>query len=78
MRFASIVEARTQKYMQTASKAERKVIGQFFTPASIADYMGQLATFSGEYVRVLDPGAGSGILSAALIDNLAKGSAKRI
>jgi len=53
-------------------------MGQFSTPASIADYMGKLAAFKGEYVRILDPGAGSGILSAALIDNLIDRGVKRI
>ncbi|MDR1915879.1 MAG: N-6 DNA methylase [Synergistaceae bacterium] len=78
MQFAEMVQERTQKYLQTVSKSERKEIGQFFTPASIADYMSKLAAFKGDYVRVLDPGAGSGILSAALIDNLIGRDVKRI
>jgi adenine-specific DNA-methyltransferase len=78
MKFANIVEARTQEYLQTMPKAGRKAIGQFFTPASIADYMGNLAALKGEHVRALDPGAGSGILSAALIDNLVGKGVKRI
>ena len=78
MRLANVVEVRTQEYLQMVSKAERKAIGQFFTPASIADYMGELSTFKGEIARVLDPGAGSGILSAALIDKLIGRGVKQI
>jgi adenine-specific DNA-methyltransferase len=51
-------------------KAERKKIGQFFTPISIAEYMAGLSKACNETVRVLDPGAGSGILSAAIVDGL--------
>ncbi|MDR2671654.1 MAG: N-6 DNA methylase, partial [Oscillospiraceae bacterium] len=78
VRFAGIVEARTQQYLQMVSRPERKAIGQFFTPAPIADYMGKLTTFKGEHVRVLDPGAGSGMLSAAIIDNLIDRGIKHI
>ena len=70
MRFSNVFEMKTKEYLQTVSKSERKAIGQFFTPASIADHMGKLTKFKAERVRVLDPGAGSGILSASLVDNL--------
>jgi len=70
MRFAEMVQARTEEYLQTVSKDERKEIGQFFTPVSIAEYMGSLAQCHGKAIRILDPGAGSGILTAAIIDEL--------
>ena len=57
-------------YLETVPKTERKVIGQFFTPLSIAEYMGGLSFRCGEKISILDPGAGSGLLSAALIDRL--------
>ena len=38
---------------------------------------GQTCGIQGEHVHVLDPGAGSGILSAALIDNLVSRGVKQ-
>ncbi|MBI3447764.1 MAG: Eco57I restriction-modification methylase domain-containing protein, partial [Acidobacteria bacterium] len=42
-------------------------MGQFFTPASVAEFMAGLFDFSAPAVRVLDPGAGIGSLSAAFV-----------
>ena len=70
MRFAEMVHSKTKDYLSSVSKAERKAIGQFFTPLSIAEYMGTLTRFSGETVRILDPGAGCGILTASIVDSL--------
>jgi len=70
MTFTQMIQNRTEEYLTTVSKPERKEIGQFFTPAPIADYMGTLSKFQGGKVRILDPGAGCGILTAALIDFL--------
>jgi len=39
--------------------------------------MGDMSQFYGEKVRILDPGAGSGILSASVIDALSKKGVKR-
>ena len=78
MRLVEEVCAKTQEYLQTVSKATRKTIGQFFTPVSIADYMGKMQSYQNNAVYVLDPGAGSGILSAALIDNLISKGVKHI
>jgi len=65
-------------YLNTVSRTERKKIGQFFTPAAIAEYMSGLSQNSSNTVSILDPGAGSGILSAAIIDALIKRGAKKI
>jgi adenine-specific DNA-methyltransferase len=46
--------------------------GQYFTPLSIANFMAAMAPAVGPAVKILDPGAGIGILSAALIDKLLK------
>jgi len=74
MRFVEMIQKQTLNYLSTVSKVERKAIGQFFTPSPIADYMGGMAHFEGKKVRCLDPGAGSGILTAAVVDALtAKG-----
>lgn len=54
----------------TTSRRERSKIGQFFTPAVIARYMVSLFEHVGPEVRILDPGAGAGILFASLIESL--------
>jgi adenine-specific DNA-methyltransferase len=48
----------------------KKEMGQYFTPIRVADYMAQLVIPSKDTVRVLDPGAGVGILSCALCERL--------
>jgi adenine-specific DNA-methyltransferase len=52
------------------SKADRSPIGQFLTPAAIARFMGSLFEKNVEAVRLLDPGAGAGILLAAAVESL--------
>jgi len=72
MNLSKTIHNKTITYLETVSKAERKKIGQFFTPAPIAEYMGRLSNIRKETLYILDPGAGSGILSAAIIDVLLK------
>jgi len=50
----------------------KKRFGQYLTPLGIADFMARICTLSTSPVRVLDPGAGVGILSCALFEALAK------
>ena len=45
--------------------AHRAAMGQFFTPAPIARFMAELSEANTGKVRLLDPGAGVGSLSAA-------------
>lgn len=59
-------------HRQEYSLRARKPRGQIFTPASIAQFMAKLVTFSKESLKVLDPGAGTGILMAALCDQVVK------
>jgi len=70
MNFIHYIENSTKEYLESMSKTERKKIGQFFTPAEIAKFMGNLVFTSQTEISVLDAGAGSGILSAALIDKI--------
>lgn len=62
----------TKKYLQTMPKSMRKKKGQFFTSLETAKYMAGMfdVTNLPTKVKILDPGTGSGILSAALIDRL--------
>jgi len=58
-------------YLGTSNPEHRKERGQYFTPPEIASFMARLAT--GEMplpVRILDPGAGTGILSCAVCEQV--------
>ena len=49
-------------------KKNRTNLGQFFTPAPIAEFMAQMFRISEASVHLLDAGAGIGSLSAAFVD----------
>lgn len=51
-------------------RRERSKIGQFFTPAMIARYMASLFQQAEPEVRILDPGAGAGVLFASFVEAL--------
>lgn len=67
-----IVVKNTNDFIATVPKAQRKKYGQFFTNMTIASYMVSLFNFdlSKPEIYLLDAGAGTGILSAAVIDRL--------
>lgn len=63
---------RTNKYIDDMPKKERKKYGQFFTSKETARFMAELYNIpdSQSRVSILDAGAGSGILSCALLERL--------
>lgn len=64
---AKVVEQQ-QQYTTTTSEQHRKALGQYFTDDAISDYMASMVDVS-EYtepIRILDAGAGSGILTVSL------------
>ena len=67
----SYVAQATAAYIDCMPKEQRKEYGQFFTSAETARFMASLFDIpEQEAVSILDPGAGSGTLSAALIERL--------
>jgi len=61
----------TNDYIAHMPKSLRKKYGQFFTSKETAVFMAELFDISSKsHVSILDPGAGSGILSIALIERL--------
>lgn len=60
----------TKKYIDTKTKNERKKIGQFFTSKETATFMASLSKVNKSKIKVLDAGAGTGILSIALLEKL--------
>ena len=65
---------KTEQYIAQMPKTERKRYGQFFTSKETAQFMAGLFTLDtvGPIVSILDPGSGSGILAASLIERLQK------
>ena len=54
------------------NEVRRSELGQFMTPAPIAAFMASLFNSFGTNVRLLDPGAAVGSLSAAVVDRICK------
>jgi len=57
-------------YTQTVDIKHKKEIGQFFTPVSAAEFMASYCHSNKKKIKILDPGAGLGILSCALIEHI--------
>jgi len=62
----SSIELRASKVVATIDSNNRKEKGQFFTSAKIAEYMASLFDDLSGDVRILDAGAGGGVLFSAL------------
>jgi adenine-specific DNA-methyltransferase len=63
----------TQSTMSTVRKRKAE-LGQFLTPAPVADFMASLFEPLPEVVRFLDAGAGAGALTEAFVSRLCKRS----
>ena len=74
MKAADFVAETTRKYVEQMPKAQRKKCGQFFTSPKTAAFMAQMLDMpsGSKTVSILDPGAGSGMLTAAVLDELNK------
>lgn len=60
----------TELYVRSTDPVARKLKGQFFTPKEVSIYMSELFKIKNDNFRILDPGAGVGILSAAFCNRL--------
>lgn len=69
-----------QEYLRQVSAEVRRLRGQFFTPVEVADFMAQLCGMTdARQLRILDPGAGAGVLSCALCEHIsASGTVREI
>lgn len=63
-------------YSGVSQVHHRKQQGQFFTPFSVARFMASLVSVKIRNLRILDPGAGCGILSCALCEALFNSKSK--
>ena len=67
---AEFASTLTKKYIKTIDLAEKKKDGQVFTPLEIANYMAGMITLPKRDFSLIDPGAGTGILLAAVCDRI--------
>lgn len=72
MKLLDYVVSLTDKFLNEMPKSVRKKKGQFFTSKETAEFMASLFDLSkaSDQISILDPGAGTGILSAALLDRV--------
>lgn len=66
----------TKKYIKTIDLAKKKKDGQVFTPLNIAKYMANMIELPKNDFSLIDPGAGTGILLAAVCDRVCEESKK--
>lgn len=57
-------------YASWTSAERKKYFGQYLTPVETARFMAGLCETQAQTVRILDPGAGTGVLSCALLERL--------
>ena len=69
-------EKMSQLYYKSYNTETRKLKGQFFTPKQISNFMASLFKINNTCIRLLDAGAGTGILTAAFCDQLLKSDIK--
>ncbi|MEM9453873.1 MAG: Eco57I restriction-modification methylase domain-containing protein [Myxococcota bacterium] len=74
------IAIRSDALREATSDKDRKRWGQYFTSAPVARFMAEQLTVerTGQTVRVLDPGSGTGILGIAVAQSLLANGAGRI
>lgn len=72
MSYLENVLGKTKNFVDSKTKAERKEYGQFFTVGTGAQFMSTMfdIDLSKDCLKILDAGAGTGILTVALVDHL--------
>ena len=65
-------EALGEAYLSFSRHHHRKSGGHYLTPPDIARFMAGHSSYSEPHMRILDPGSGTGILSAAVREKLAE------
>ena len=78
-RLIQLVERWSDQLRQSASDDRRKAMGQYYTAVRIAEFMASLPDMPGHrHVRVLDPGAGAGILGICATRSLLQRGAESV
>ncbi|WP_003539896.1 Eco57I restriction-modification methylase domain-containing protein [Desulfotomaculum nigrificans] len=64
----------SNEYTAKTPKSIRKMKGQFLTPYKVGSFMAELFEIHNKSISILDPGAGTGLLTLALIEKIIKES----
>lgn len=76
---SELLENRRLRATRRLDRKHRSALGQFFTPASISRFMASLLEFpEREPVHLLDPGAGIGSLTAAVVHRALPSAGSRL
>jgi adenine-specific DNA-methyltransferase len=67
---SKMAEELARAYLKGITRDEKKNLGQFVTPYEVAAFAARQVKISKASIKILDPGAGSGILSCALVEHL--------
>ena len=67
-----------EAYLSFSRHHHRKNGGHYLTPGAIARFMADCSAYSEMRLRVLDPGSGTGILSAAVCEAACNGAVNRL
>lgn len=76
MNIVDQAEIRGNAASATLDATHRSKLGQFMTPSPIARYMASMFSPTSGNLKLLDPGAGAGVLTAALVERLCNSSVK--
>lgn len=57
-------------FSMNTDRKRKKSIGQFFTPKDISEYMASLILIERDNLKILDPGAGNGILACSVLQKI--------
>ncbi|MEX1186949.1 MAG: BsuBI/PstI family type II restriction endonuclease [Gemmatimonadaceae bacterium] len=69
----SVAESIQAEIVRATRRSARATLGQFFTPAGVAEVLASLSEKRGAQLRMLDPGAGVGMLIAAWVSHVIRG-----
>ncbi|MCX5653698.1 MAG: Eco57I restriction-modification methylase domain-containing protein [Planctomycetota bacterium] len=65
-------------YAKKVSAVHKKEYGQYLTPAPLADFMASHLAPDKANVRILDPGAGAGVLACAVAEHFARSPKRKV
>src|SRR5258705_4269283 len=65
-------ERLSKLYASKSEQQHKKLLGQFFTPLLLSNYIASFSTIVKSKVKVLDPGCGTCILSCSLVEKLSE------
>ncbi|ASJ51922.1 BsuBI/PstI family type II restriction endonuclease [Bacillus cereus] len=63
---------------EISAATEKKEKGQYFTSSSIAEFMAERINITKDTIKILDPGSGTGMLTAAFVARIIKEGRKNV